>query len=223
MLTTYAGEAFWVCRRCDEQQNLSKLFNAVATTSATTHLRTKHRVLSTSTDEASEASSITDDLLPPPKRHCSAPVAIPKSQVTKVEELAVGYIVNTDSPFTTFEDPYLKALLIELDSDLYSQVSWARSSQMRELGRVFAAKKALVKEEIQRALTKVHISFDLWTSPNRYAIIAVYAHFLSHSGQQTQYLLALRRQPGAHAGENIAPTLYNVAKDWEILSKLGVA
>jgi hypothetical protein len=165
---------------------------------------------------------MNDDLPPPLKRHRSNPVAVPKSQVTKTEELAVGYIINANAPFTTFEDPYLQALLNQLDNDLYSQVSWSASSQIRELSRLFTSTKAKIKREIERALTKVHLSFDLWTSPNRYAIIAIYAHFLNRSGQQTQYLLALRRQPGAHAGENIASTMYKVVNDWGILDKLGV-
>ncbi|KAF6820653.1 transposase-like protein, partial [Colletotrichum plurivorum] len=70
------GKAYWVCRRCDERHDL-KLFDASSTSSASSHLKIKHRVLPLAVGEKSEAADAVDDLPPPPKRYCSAPVAIP--------------------------------------------------------------------------------------------------------------------------------------------------
>ena len=42
----------------------------------------------------------------------------------------------------------------------------------------FVAAKAQVVRYLKMALSRIHISFDLWTSPNGYALCGVVAHFL---------------------------------------------
>ncbi|RKK59923.1 hypothetical protein BFJ69_g17267 [Fusarium oxysporum] len=43
---------------------------------------------------------------------------------------------------------------------------------------MYGSKKDEVKQELSDALTRIHIGFDMWTSPNRHAVMAVTAHFL---------------------------------------------
>ncbi|KAJ0126955.1 Uncharacterized protein HZ326_29941 [Fusarium oxysporum f. sp. albedinis] len=83
--------------------------------------------------------------------------------------------------------------------------------------------EAAVKEELDEAVTQIHISFALWTSPNRLAFISIFGHFIDRSNLYQSRLLAFRRQIGSHAGENIAYTVRNVARDWGIDRKLGVS
>ncbi|OAQ61297.1 transposase [Purpureocillium lilacinum] len=140
----------------------------------------------------------------PRKRPRTSP--IPKTQSTKVQELACGFIVNTDQTFGVFDDRYLRELL---------------HSQRRQLEVVFDSKKCFVQQSLREAIKKIHVAFDLWTSPNRYAIVAVSGHFLDKEGRQQQRLLALTRQPGPHAGGNIAHTLRRVVEDWQIEDMIG--
>lgn len=93
---------------------------------------------------------------------------------------------------------------------------WSGSSIARELQRLFETKRNIIKAELRDALTAVHISFDLWTSPNRFAIVAVLAHFINRQGHQQSRLLALRRQFGTHSGENLAASLVHIIQEWEI-------
>jgi hypothetical protein len=76
-------------------------------------------------------------------------------------------------------------------------------------------------QELELALTKIHLSFDLWTSPNRHAMMAIIAHFIDNHKRQQTRLLALRRQLGAHSGENLAVTLVDVVSSWGIVNKVG--
>ncbi|KZL65223.1 transposase-like protein, partial [Colletotrichum incanum] len=214
------GEAYWICRHCDESGMLKKLFVASATTGASTHLRLVHRITSSSEAE-SETPQDSEDSEPPSKRQRSCLVAIPKTKVSNIQELAIGYLVDASNPLTTFQNPYLQALLRQFDYDLFQQVNWSDKSQARELHQLYEAKRVIVKEEMRQALTKVHLSFDLWTSPNRLAIIAVFGHFINPAGNDSRYLLALRRQPGAHSGENIASTMCQVIRDWDLVDSVG--
>ena len=93
----------------------------------------------------------------------------------------------------------------------------------KELETLFQSKKQAVIEELQNALTSIHISFDLWTSPNRLAFIAVFTHFLNRHRKYQRRLIAFRRQLGAHSGKNIAQTLHDIIQDWGFGSRLRVA
>jgi hypothetical protein len=126
-------------------------------------------------------------------------------------------------PFTIFEHSFLRKIFNHFDSDLVLQMAWSGSSVTREIHRLFEAKRDTIKAELRNALTAVHISFDLWTSPNRFAIMAVFAHFIDQLGHQQSRLLALRRQFGAHSGENLAGSLIDIVHEWEIEGRVGCA
>jgi hypothetical protein len=116
-------------------------------------------------------------------------------------------------PFTIFEHSFLQKMFNHFDSDLVVQMAWSGSSITREIHRLFEAKRDTIKAELCNALTAMHISFDLWTSPNRFAIMAVFAHFIDQLGHQQSRLLALRRQSGAHSGENLAGSLVDIVHE----------
>ncbi|KAG6989179.1 putative AC9 transposase [Fusarium oxysporum f. sp. conglutinans] len=143
--------------------------------------------------------------------------------MARIRELSVGYIIDSNLPFSTFESTYLQELFRQLDSDLYAQIPWDRTSAKKELEDILSLKKAAVREELDEAVTQIHISFDLWTSPNRLAFISIFGHFIDRSNSHQSRLLAFRRQIGSHAGENIAYTVRNVVRDWGIDRKVGVS
>lgn len=99
-----------------------------------------------------------------------------------MQELSVGFVIDSDVPFTIFEHKFLKELFYQFDHDLALQIRWSSSSITRELQRIFESKKDVIRSELGSAMTKIHISFDLWTSPNRLAIMAVFAYFVDKFG-----------------------------------------
>ena len=79
-----------------------------------------------------------------------------------------------------------------------------------------------VKQIIRAARSRIHISFDLWTSPNGYALCAICAHFVGGNIRNTTVLLGLKRMKGPHGGENIAEVIIPVLEEYEVTSRLGV-
>ncbi|KAM5529017.1 transposase-like protein [Fusarium oxysporum f. sp. phaseoli] len=156
-----------------------------------------------------------------PKRPRLDQSIIPKAKVKAVQELSVGFVIDSDVPFTIFEHKFLKELFYQFDHELALQIPWSSSSITRELQKIFESKADIIKAELGSALTKIHISFDLWTSPNRLAIMAVFAHFIDKFGNQQSRLLALRRQLGIHSGENLAETLFEIVQLWDIRGQVG--
>ncbi|KAI8663601.1 Dimer-Tnp-hAT domain-containing protein [Fusarium keratoplasticum] len=151
------------------------------------------------------------------------PSFFPERRWRGSESSQLAILLILISPFTTFESTYLQELFRQLDPDLYTQVPWGRTAAKKDLEDILSLKKAAVKEELDKAITQVHISFDLWTSPNRLAFISIFGHYIDQSNLYQSRLLAFRRQIGSHAGENIAYTIRNVVRDWGIDSKLGVS
>jgi hypothetical protein len=149
--------------------------------------------------------------------------ALTKPKVKRIRELALGYVLNTDSPFTSFDDPFLKAILAEFDTGLAKNVALGRTTITEDLDRAFQQSKSVISSELRDALTSIHISFDLWTSPNNLPMLAVFGHFIDRDYRYQARLLSFRTHQGSHSGENIANSVKEVVKDWEFEQKIGTA
>ena len=80
--------------------------------------------------------------------------------------------------------------------------------------------KRKIKLLLKKALGKIHLSFDIWTSPNCKPILAVNSHFLSRN-LELKYevlsaLLDMVELQGVHDGVGIAKAIIKVLADWEI-------
>ncbi|KAK4074631.1 hypothetical protein Purlil1_12926 [Purpureocillium lilacinum] len=208
---------YWACRLCDAKGQ-SVLFAATATTSAADHLRKAHRIFEGSSNSDSSTSTDEPDRAKRPRLQYSL---VPRAKIKTIRELSLGLVINADLPFSVFTDPYFEQLVWQLDPRVADQIPWSRQSMSRQLDEVYKSKSSLVRQELRDALTKIHLSFDLWTSPNRYAVMAVTAHFLDRQGHHQVRLLALRRQLGSHSGENLAATLLEVVNEWGIQDSVG--
>ncbi|KAG6980228.1 putative AC9 transposase [Fusarium oxysporum f. sp. conglutinans] len=220
---TSSGD-IWCCRLCDDK-GAPRFFNAQSTSSAQAHLyKLAHRITETFEPGSFDDSSVLDlQRCASKKRPASSSLVHPRAKMARIRELSVGYIIDSNLPFSTFESAYLQELFRQLDSDFYAQIPWGRTSAKKELEDILSLKKAAVREELDEAVTQIHINFNLWTSPNRLAFISIFGHFIDRSNSHQSRLHAFRRQIGSHAGENIAYTVRNVVRDWGIDRKIGVS
>ncbi|KAM5529549.1 transposase-like protein [Fusarium oxysporum f. sp. phaseoli] len=117
---TSSGD-IWCCRLCDNK-GAPRFFNAQSTSSASAHLFKAHRIT-----ETFEAGSSGDPSVlglqrnGSKKRPASSSLLLPRAKMARIRELSVGYIIDSNLPFTTFESTYLQELFRQLDSDLYAQ------------------------------------------------------------------------------------------------------
>jgi hypothetical protein len=81
--------------------------------------------------------------------------------------------------------------------------------------------KAAVKQELKNSVSKVHISFDLWTSGNCLSLNGIVAHFINAKFEPRAILLATPEQSGSYAGIEIADEVIRVIVDFGIEDKLG--
>jgi hypothetical protein len=85
----------------------------------------------------------------------------------------------------------------------------------------FKEKRLQVKAELVTARSRIHVSFNRWTSPNRLAIIEVVIHYLDKDLINRSYLIGIRRINEAYTGENITKAVISVLIEIGIMLKLG--
>jgi hypothetical protein len=52
--------------------------------------------------------------------------------------------------------------------------------------------KDVVRRELQSAFSRIHISLDIWISPNQFLFLAIIAHFTTYTLKKQKALLALK-------------------------------
>ena len=85
----------------------------------------------------------------------------------------------------------------------------------------FRKQKRQLRDDLRDARSNIHLSFDLWTSPNYYAIIAIVAHYIDKNGLRQTKLLAMRRLEGEHSGANQAQIVLDVIGEYKIGGRIG--
>ena len=210
----------WACSRCDASRK-PQFFAVRSTTSSTDHLTKVHH-LEPRQEEQEEPESVLElQVAASVKRPASEP--IPTARITKIRQLAVGYIVNADLPFSSLTDPFIQAILEHLNGPVAAGVPWSKGTLVQDLKDIFDGKKSLIKQEIRAATSSIDFSFDLWTSPNHLAFIAIFAHFLNSKHQRCHRLITFRQHAGRHSGKNIADTIEEVIRDWGFQEQIGMA
>lgn len=79
-----------------------------------------------------------------------------------------------------------------------------------------------VKDKLQSSWSKIHLSFDGWTSPNGKGLLAVVAHWLTPQLTLDCALLTIREIDGAHGGEHIAAVVCQTIDDFDLRERFGV-
>lgn len=81
-------------------------------------------------------------------------------------------------------------------------------------------KKKDIRTMISRSKSNIHLSFDMWTSNNSLALLGVCAHFVDEYYNIRTVMIAFRCIKRSHTGENIAHTLEQIIKEYDITDQL---
>ena len=82
--------------------------------------------------------------------------------------------------------------------------------------------KQRLRHILATAISDIHVTCDMWTSPNNLAILAVVAHFTSEKLQHVTVTLALIELEGEHSGLNQAKVVERVIDDYRFRNKLAI-
>jgi hypothetical protein len=139
----------------------------------------------------------------------------------QLEILYVRWVSACSVSFRMVECPEFRALLFYINKDIDTWLPRSHNTVRDWVVRQYEAQKAKIKASLKRSTTRIHISCDLWSSPNSLAILGIVAHFITGDGELRHIVLALREIDGAHTGENLSPVILDVIVDYGFESNLG--
>ena len=145
-----------------------------------------------------------------------------KAQLNKlvITEALISLIVVRNLSFCLVEWPEFHTLCQTLNRECKGIITTAHSQVRVKVSKAWGKHKDIVRRELQSALLRIHISLDIQTSPKRWLLLAICAHFTTHLYKKQKALLALQKVPG-HSGENQFSILLLVLEDYGIVRKLG--
>ena len=119
----------------------------------------------------------------------------------------------THQPFRAFLEFINPAAnqLLPRSPETITQHAWA----LREEG------KQRLRHILASAISDIHITCDMWSSPNHLGLLPVVAHFTSWKLQLQNVTLALVEIEGKYSGSNQSSAVLKVLDDFGIRSKLG--
>jgi hypothetical protein len=134
----------------------------------------------------------------------------------------LAWLVHDNRAFRTLESSYLQDCFKYLNPAVEARGCLPSHVTVRNwIALVYDSHLDLVKEKLRVAHSKVHLSFDLWTSRNLKALLGVNCHFTDEFGNLKTLLLALPRQAGAHSGLNVANNLIWTIKQFGLDERIG--
>jgi hypothetical protein len=221
---------FWLCDLCDRRTPPKvEMFSLAATSSAMLHLRKIHSITKDNnsslddnhnleTDSSSPAISVLDL-----QRRAAEPrPLIVKSRAAQFQRLLLRWIADANIPLVGVEHPYFRQMLVLLDADFVNKtLPKSDTTIKRWIMTEYNKGLSIVKSGMNTAMSKIHTSFDLWTSPNGIAILSMVGHYIDRDGRPQTRLLALERVQGSHSGENQAIYLHKTVVRYGIEEHLG--
>jgi hypothetical protein len=141
--------------------------------------------------------------------------------IDKYQRHLLHFIINNHVPLTILEDSNFCNLLTTFNPSI--QPHLIKANAFRDsIKKEYIRSSALVKQLLVTALSRIHISFDLWTSPNGIAILGVATHFVNIYCQNQSVLIGMKRMEYSYTGEDIAEQLAPLLEEYGIVLTLGV-
>ncbi|KAL9575843.1 hypothetical protein ACKAV7_000006 [Fusarium commune] len=90
-----------------------------------------------------------------------------------------------------------------------------------DLTKAYDAHRESVKKWLERARSLVHISMDIWSSPQRKTYIAIHAQLVDETCKPLKTLLGLPNLRRAHAGAAMTPHLMKIIRQYRLAHRIG--
>lgn len=206
-LTGDTSRLFWCCKHCNKSDdNCKHVYDITKGRNAPPrHLTSSHAIDRGMSEEPSQ----------------------PNTEVYREEDLNLSvfrslllqWIIHDNISFRTVESKHFNALLVYLEGRLEGNIG-SRWSVKRWIMEAYGKHTKVVKAELAKSRSLVHLSFDLWTSRNLLSLNGIVVHYVDKDFEPKTFLLALPEQEDEHTGINIAGTVCNLLiidiDDWSI-------
>ena len=207
------GKEVWPCRYCAKLGKKKEYLISGGTKNISDHLEGSHSIYENSPMEKrmqQQQQSIQDaidsaQLNPNKKRKLmeEIPTEKPLDGAT-LESLFVYWVASNNQALSLVECPEFRAFLTYLNSNVNIYLANSHTTTGLWVLNQYKIEKERIQLRLHSSHSKIHISLDIWTSPNAIPILAIIAHYISEDNKLESSLLALKEIEGSHEGDNIA-------------------
>lgn len=182
--------------------------------SAGKHLKGTTHNLNSSGQPAEEAGPSVHELLVTGSHHF-----IP--EIFRLKLLC--FIAVLHLPFSLVEQDEFRDMMLYTSPYLRHDDSLPKSGSTIQIGLVnyFVMCQLILISMLQDVSALIHLSFDLWMSPNHYAFLGVVCHFIDWNWKAHIVLLALLLLYRSHAGVDMAQLVIHVIMTYKLYKILG--
>jgi hypothetical protein len=224
------GHLEWRCAYCPD--GIYKI--EAGTASITRHLGDKHAVqkgaprdgiiVKNNQTSMEQALALAEGQIHKRRRLNPIGVTIPEHielDGNVVEVLLVKLLSACSLPLRIVECQEFQDFVTYLNHDINQYLPRSHHTIRTWVMRQRDEMKQRVMEDIHNARSKIHISCDIWTSPNDLPIIGFIATYVTSNNHLRRRTLALKEIQGDHSGLNLSGVTMEVLQDWQLISNLG--
>ncbi|KAI1667996.1 Dimer-Tnp-hAT dimerization containing protein [Pyrenophora tritici-repentis] len=219
------SKLFFVCRYCYDHKMtpMSGIYETTrSTTAAARHLEEQKRGHGQSPPGKTAASTKVSWLERMLKQNSG------KVSQTAANELlgfntqrfrmeAVSWLVENNHPLSEFESPAFRRLIAAANPQAEAALWASHVSVTRFVVRLYDYLKPRVVQQLSRALSKIHISFDGWTTKGgKRGFLGVVAHYVDSKAELRDVPIALPQLSGAYSREMMAEVVIETLQDFGI-------
>ncbi|EXU94779.1 hypothetical protein X797_012138, partial [Metarhizium robertsii] len=136
-------------------------------------------------------------------------------------EAIVGLLTRRRLPFSTVKWDEMQHIVLACNPAIEDLLLTSRDAAMRHITTTFDLYRSQLKAKLQGAVSMIHLSTDLWTSPHRHGILAVCARWVDDSYRPKRALLAMPECRYTHSGERQASLIMDTIEEYGIARQIG--
>jgi hypothetical protein len=218
-LQRWDGKAFtgkyWLCQLCNTTKKSHRPQASFSTTSCGVHLRS-HGIYPPGKEPPSSiaSSSLITNHFEDVRLH---------EQPLYAERFRTAYInwvVRDDITFEQAASDRLREVILS-GGPIVAPLLPSSRTVSRWIIKTFEARKVDLKASLTTALSKINLSFDLWSAPNKRSLLGVVAHWIDYTKTLKTALIALPEVNGHYGATHLAPPLQKLIEEYDIGNNLG--
>jgi hypothetical protein len=136
---------------------------------------------------------------------------------------AVGWLVDNNHPISEFEKPAFRSMIAAANPQAEAALWQNHKSVSQYVMRLYSYLLPHVVLDLSEAVSKIHISFDGWTTKGgKKGYLGIVAHYVNSRGKLVDMPIALPQLMGAHSVENMAEIVHSTLQKFGVTpSKMG--
>lgn len=147
---------------------------------------------------------------------------VQRANITDFRFYLLRWMVRRNIVFSEVEDDDFQAMITACNKGVADYLVQSGQTMRNWVEEEYVYAMTEIEKVLASSFSKIHISFDLWTSPNGYAFCGIVAHLVGKGHIAQSILLGLKRMRAGHSGEDIGEVVLAVLKEYDIINKLGV-